>query len=193
MKIAPLAIAATLAAAVGCALPALAQSQDQTGAAPNRERSGMHDQMMNGTDQNESATTGANPGDRSANEQDDDDDNAGGGNWNWHHRYRWSENGPMRGRMGPMQRQRMMMRALGGARFHFRRGNARIDVRCSVQEDMQACVRAAGELIDKIGELDAARRGNTTGSAAGENDDATNGAAPSAPGHRVPASPGERM
>lgn len=192
MKIATLAIAATFAAAVGCALPALAQSQDLTGAASSQDHPGMNNQMMNGAEHNESTTTGANPDDRSAKEQDDDD-NAGGGNWNWHHRYRWSENGPMRGRMGAMQRQRMMMRAPGGARFHFSRGNARIDVRCSVQEDMQACVRAAGELIDKIAELDAAHRGNTTGSAAGQDDGPTNGAAPNAPGQRAPASPGERM
>jgi hypothetical protein len=55
-------------------------------------------------------------------------------------------------RMRPMLPQRRMLRGTA-AHFHFARGNARMDITCSVQEDTEACVRAAGELIDKIAEL----------------------------------------
>jgi hypothetical protein len=154
---------------------------------------------MNRSDADENGWTNeGNDADQSA---DDTDNNRGNGNWNWHHRYRWSNNMPMHQRMGAMWRRRMMMQAMGGARFHFTRGNARIDVRCSAQEDMQACVRAAGELLDKVAELHGARGANTTGSAAGENSGATNdttngsanGATPSTPDHQPSTSPGERM
>jgi hypothetical protein len=214
MNIASLALASALAAAIGCAQPAMAQSQDQTGATANQNGSRIrgymngpmmnHGSMMNGTDQNES-TTGANARDRAMNERTDDDSDNGGGNWNWHHRRRWSDVGPMRGQMGPMWGRRMMMRAMGGARFHFARGNARIDVRCPPDEDVRACVKAAGELLDKIAELHNGGRGNTTGSATGEENGETNGSAlspnrqqnprgePNLQNQAAPGATGERM
>jgi hypothetical protein len=197
MDIRSLALASAFAAAIGCAQPVLAQSQDQTGVATNRNGSGMNDRMMdhgtmmNETDQGQ-ATTGAKAGNGFTNEDDDN----GSADRNWHH--------PSMGRdMGPMWRHRMMMRAAGGARFHFARGNARIDVRCPADEDVRVCVQAAGKLLDKIAELRGGR-GNTTGSAAGEdNGGATNepggSASPndqqngSPPGRNGPSVPGERM
>ncbi len=38
----------------------------------------------------------------------------------------------------------------GAAFFRFRRGDAEIDIRCPATENVQACVVAAGSLMDKI-------------------------------------------
>jgi hypothetical protein len=40
-----------------------------------------------------------------------------------------------------------------GTSFHFRKGDASIDITCSDQEPVQACVTAAGSLLDKIGSM----------------------------------------
>lgn len=156
MKPASFALASTLAAAIACAQPTLAQTPDQTGA--TNQGSG----TMNG----HAATNGTGRGgmtegrgdDRQDTMRDNDEDSAatGGGNWN--------SRRPMT--MGPMWRhRRLMLGGAGGAHFHVARGKARIDVTCSVQEDTEACVRAAGQLLDKIAELHGGRGSNTTGSA----------------------------
>jgi len=202
MTIAKLALASAVAAVLGCAHPAFAQSQDQTGASPNQDQTGMsHPSPGRGQIMNDgSITTGAGRG-------DDEDDNADNrdDNWNSQRGRRYGQDwrmgggmmgggvGPMAGRLGQMARRRqMMLRAVGGAHFHFARGNATIDVRCSVQEDTQACVRAAGELLDKIGELrDGGRdRGNTNG-AGGGNEGPAGGRTPG--DQTTPNMPGERM
>src|ERR1035437_9116390 len=38
----------------------------------------------------------------------------------------------------------------GGAHFRFAPGNARIDIQCPANEDVEHCVKAAGELIGKV-------------------------------------------
>lgn len=161
MKFAALALASTFALAIGCAQPVFAQTQDQTGAGSQsyaQDRSGMD---------NGNATTGANTDEQNGNWRDDNGEREGARG-----DHQWSER---RMGMGPMmwRRHRMMMNAMGGAHFHFARGRARIDIRCPAQANLQACVHAATELLDKIAEL---RHGgdNTTGSAAGDND-RTNG------------------
>jgi hypothetical protein len=53
--------------------------------------------------------------------------------------------GEMAGGRGPMVR---------GARFRIVKGDARIDIQCPPQNDMQSCVQAAGELLDRIGKRD---------------------------------------
>ena len=209
MNIASFALASAVAAVIGCAQPALAQSQDQTGAA-NRSSpgSGMNGAMMNrGSMMNDmdrgNATNGAGNDQRSGNRRDDEDENNSaaerGGDGNQHRR--WSGNDRMGMGMAPMMMwRRQMMRATGGAQFHFARGKARIDVRCSVQEDMQACVRAATELLDKIAALrnGGPRRGDTTGSATGGDDGRSNGGQAGSQSddrgdRNAPGSPGERM
>lgn len=220
MNIASLALASTVAIAIGCAQPAFAQSQDQTG--PNQDQTGAAagqnhsgtngDEMMNGgamqnpaQNDDEDATTGQNAGDRSGNGRDDEEDNAaaqGGGAGNWQGGGRWGGRRAMGMRMGAMAHQRMMMRAFGGAQFHFARGNARMDVRCSAEEDTQACVRAATELLDKLAQLRNKGQDNTTGSATGEENDQSNnpGASPAPPqnhqnqpNQNTPGVPGQRM
>lgn len=126
MKIVSLALASGLAIAAAGVQPAAAQTQDQTGVA-TVERSAPDDAG--------SATTG------SGHAEDRSDDRG----YDEGHRMVM----PMR---AAQPHRRMMMRG-AAAHFHFARGNARMDVTCSVQEDTEACVRAAGELIDKIAEL----------------------------------------
>jgi hypothetical protein len=146
MKIASLALATALAAFVGCAQPAAAQTQDQTGAAAADQAT---------PDNSGSATTGSGRSEERG----------------------YDDGRPMVMPTRPMLPRRQFMLRGGGAQFHFARGKARIDVTCSAQEDTQACVRAAGELIDKIAELEGAHRDNTTGSA-GRDSDHPNAAAP---------------
>ena len=219
MTIAKLALASTVAAVLGCAHPAFAQSRDRTGASPNQDQTGMsHPSPDRGSIMNDgSITTGTG-------RDDDEDDNADNrdqdSNWNSQRGRRYGEGGgmrggmmgggmmgggmmgggmmgggmgPMAGRMGQMARRRqMMLRAMGGAHFHFARGNATIDVRCSVQEDTQACVRAAGELLDKIGQLrDGGRDGGNTNGAGSGKDSPSGGRTPG--DQTTPNMPGERM
>ncbi len=55
---------------------------------------------------------------------------------------------------GGMMERRGMMGGGGsrnsGARFHVSSGNATIDIRCPADQAVERCVRAAGDLIDKI-------------------------------------------
>ncbi|MGN6570651.1 MAG: hypothetical protein ACTHLO_04470 [Pseudolabrys sp.] len=160
MKTASLALAAALATIVGCAPPAAAQTQDQTGAA-TVDRAAPDD---NGS----AATNGVGNSEQRDDMRGEDRDNPAD---SANAPRQWRDRGPMVMPMRPMLPQRRMMMRGTGAHFHFARGKARIDVTCSPQEDTEACVRAAGELIDKIAELrGGANRDNTTGSADRDND-----------------------
>lgn len=201
MKIAALALASTFALVLGCAQPVFAQTRDQIGAGSQPYAQDRPD-MGNGN-----ATTGSSSDEQNGNWRDDNGEREGGRG-----DHQWNE-----GRMGmaPMMmrhRHQMMMNAMGGAHFHFARGKARIDIRCPAQANLQACVHAATELLDKIAELQHGG-GNTTGSAT-EDNDRTNGSGlvqpPSGPrldrpqngqpdptpgsdNPRTPAVPGDRM
>ena len=63
------------------------------------------------------------------------------------------------GRMhSDMMRPNMMgpgMMALGGARFHLRKGDAEIDVRCPADVRMSDCVEAISKMLDRLGSLGA--------------------------------------
>jgi hypothetical protein len=194
MKIAALALASTFALAIGCTHPVFAQTQDRTGA-------GNPPYAQDQSDMNPGATAGANTDEPNGNWRDDDNERDG-----WRRGHRWRED---RMGMGPMmwQRHRTMRNAMGGgAQFHFARGKARIDIRCPAQANLQACVHAATELLDKIAEL--RNGGDTTTGSATQNNDQTNGAAvgqrpsaPNAPGGaapgaanpQAPGTPGDRM
>ena len=41
----------------------------------------------------------------------------------------------------------------GSAFFRFRRGDAEMDIKCPASETVQACVAAAGSLMDKVGAM----------------------------------------
>ena len=128
MKIISLAPAMVLAAIVGSAQPTLAQPNDQSGSsAGNQAQSD-----VNGSDQ-----------------QNRDQDRQRQPNW----RHQWGEHGggmgPRAGWMGHQAWGRGAMHD-GGAHFRFTRGNARIDIQCPANEDVEHCVKAAGELIGKV-------------------------------------------
>lgn len=191
MNIASLALASALAALLGCAQPALAQTQDQTGATNPSRGSVGNDAAANNDSGRDGMTMGRGSDDRQGGMRDDnDDDSAANRSGNWNSRRQWSEHRPMM--MGPMWRRRMMlMDGAGGAQFHFRRGKARIDIRCSVQEDTETCVRAAGQLLNQIAKLHDGTGGNdnTTGAAGPEEQP---GATPGS-GEDDTGAPGERM
>ena len=44
----------------------------------------------------------------------------------------------------------MRPRGDGAAFFRFRRGDAEMDIKCPATENVQACVAAAGSLMDKV-------------------------------------------
>ena len=45
------------------------------------------------------------------------------------------------------------MMALGGARFHMRKGDSEIDVRCPADVRMGDCVEAISKMIDRLGAM----------------------------------------
>lgn len=137
MKIASLALATALIAIVGSVQPTFAQSYNSSG-----ENAG------NSSDSGSEMDAPSQPNDQWNRDRD------------WHHGG-WGRDG---GGMGPpsmhhgwmehhhrmMGMMRMMGGREGGARFHFKRGDASIDIRCPANEDLQACVNAASKLIDKV-------------------------------------------
>jgi hypothetical protein len=131
MKIISLAPAMALAAIVGSAQPTLAQPNDQPGgSAGNQAQSD-----MNGPDQQ--------------NRGSDRDQDRQPSNWEHHRGDRGGGMGPHAGWMGSQAWGRGA-RHDGGAHFRFTRGNTRIDIQCPANEDVEHCVKAAGELIGKV-------------------------------------------
>ncbi len=62
--------------------------------------------------------------------------------------------GPPEGHPGP--HPSMMgggMMSFGGARFHMRRGDSEIDVRCPADVRMSECVEAIGRMLDRLGAI----------------------------------------
>ena len=55
--------------------------------------------------------------------------------------------GHMMGREGMMGRGGLRN---AGAHFHISNGNATIDIRCPSDQAVERCVRAAGDLVDKV-------------------------------------------
>src|ERR1035437_10883572 len=122
MKILSLAPAMALAAIVCSAQPTLAQPYDQSGSSAGSQAQS----DMNGADQ-----------------QNRDWDRQRQPNW----RHQWGEQGGgMRPHAGWMGHQAWGRGAMhdGGAHFRFTRGNARIDIKCPANEDVERCVKAAG-------------------------------------------------
>lgn len=59
--------------------------------------------------------------------------------------------------MGPMagparMMMHMMRNASESARFHLRRGDSELDIKCAANEPMMACVNAANTLLDHVGQ-----------------------------------------
>lgn len=141
MRIVPLTVATALAAIIGSVPASFAQPYDQNNRGDDNQSQYQSDMTGPGYQaQNEDGWHRGRAEDR---DQDRDRD------WGQRSHHRW---GPGMGFMGPMSRS-----ARGpmtqGARFHFARGNARIDIQCPPQNDMQSCVQAAGQLLDKLSSM----------------------------------------
>ncbi|MDP2408768.1 MAG: hypothetical protein Q8M26_00610 [Pseudolabrys sp.] len=152
MKLAPLALATALAATLGFAPNSFAQSSD-------RDDRGSAYQSDRGNDRDQGDEDWR--GDRAQSEDRDRDSRRGRGRQaengrddgpreqyrGRHYRgamgYHMGHMGRMAG--GPMQR---------GARFKIESGDARIDIQCPAQVEVQSCVQAAGHLLDRIGKRD---------------------------------------
>ena len=161
MKVVPLAIATALAATLGSVPASFAQPYGQNNQGNNQS-------------EYQSDTMGA------GNQAQNDDD--------WR-RGRAEDGdvplapslGPRMGSMGQMDhRGRGPM--LQGAHFHFVRGNARVDIQCPPQNDMQSCVQAAGQLLDKIGILAEPGAGTNSSGTGSSGTPATPPSNPSPPG-----------
>jgi len=131
MKIISLAPAMALAAIVGSAQPTLAQPNVQSGDTAG----GQAQSDMNGPDHE--------------NRGWDRDQDRQPSNWEHHRGEQGGGMGPHAGGMGHAALGRGTMHD-GGAHFRFTRGNARIDIKCPTNEDVEHCVKAAGELVDKV-------------------------------------------
>ena len=131
MKIILLAPAMALAAIVGSAQPTLAQPYDQSGSSAGSQ-----------------AQSDTNEPDHENRGWDRDQDRQPS---NWEH-HRGEQGGGMGTHAGGMGHQAGGRGAMhdGGAHFRFTRGNARIDIKCPTNEDVEHCVKAAGELIGKV-------------------------------------------
>jgi hypothetical protein len=140
MKFAAIALASALAAA-GVALPSFAQQNQSDQSNQNQYGQAAQNQFQNGRD----------GGWRQRQGWREDEDFGGGGGWRRMH--------GMQGMMDRMERHHRFASESEGAHFRLRRGQAVIDVKCPENESMQACVSAAGQLLDKVAGM---RNGNTT-------------------------------
>ena len=172
MNIASLALATALAAMVGSAQPTLAQPYDESGG--RYENQSQHAPRMHQQQQDQSS------------DHDRDWQSRPG----WRHR-----SGAEGGSMG--QALRWGRRGIGrrdGFQFHFARGNERIDIQCPADQNVESCVSAASQLIDKVVSLanksDARLDGaNGSGSEGGNKmrapDTNDGGTKPNTPGDRM--------
>jgi hypothetical protein len=138
MKVALIALAATAATLVGFAQPSFAQNVD-------RDQSNSTDSWQGGPrNSDRDAWHGQTPDER----QD----------WRRMHGRSMGEDGG--GRWWRMHER--MVNANEAAHFRFRQGSAVVDVRCSQADSLQACVNAAGQLIDKVAKLHEDTKASTT-------------------------------
>ncbi len=98
------------------------------------------------------------PGSRMNRDEDDDDEHVRGGG-----RAGTMPGGPAgplaQGHSGMHPSMGEMMGGLGGARFHMRRGDSAIDVRCPSDARLSECVEAVGRLLDRLGAMGAGSGG----------------------------------
>jgi hypothetical protein len=173
MKVVPLAIATALAATLGSVPASFAQPYGQNNQGNNQSEYQSDTMGAGNQAQNDDDWRRGRAEDR---DQDANRDRDRGGAARWHHRW-----GPRMGSMGQMDhRGRGPM--LQGAHFHFVRGNARVDIQCPPQNDMQSCVQAAGQLLDKIGILAEPGAGTNSSGTGSSGTPATPPSNPSPPG-----------
>lgn len=109
-------------------------------------------QPVNAQTSDQSGSRGSNQTESSSNMPKEDSGPQGMPTGMMEHRGMMQHRGMM-ARGGMMDRGGMMARGGShntGARFHVSIGNASIDIRCPAKQAVERCVRAAGDLIDKI-------------------------------------------
>jgi len=144
MKIAAIALASALAS-LGLAQPSSAQQTDQDKIGQMQYGPG-HDQFRDGMRRDRDTYGQGENWHRDGDWRGDNDGRRG-----WHH-----DEDRMDGRMGmggmnPHMRGRFAQEQ--GATFVFGNGRARMAVHCPANESVETCVRAASQLLDKIGNL----------------------------------------
>jgi hypothetical protein len=93
------------------------------------------------------------PGSRMSYDADDDGDHGRSSGRAWTRP--WGSAGPQTEGHAGMHPPMGGMMGLGGARFHMRRGDAAIDVRCPSDVRFNECVEAIGRIIDRLGAMGA--------------------------------------
>ena len=172
MKIAALALASA-------ALAGLTQSVFAQNDADRSDRieygPGMHRHFQNDDGQSATAGRGRDWSDRDRRRDRDSSETRDLGRM-----HRWSMHGDMQGHMTPPWRMHERAgNANEAAHFRFRRGQAAIDVQCPRAESLQACVNAAGQLLDKIANVrERNAQGTTSGSGLGSEDGDPSGSQP---------------
>ncbi len=146
MKIVPLALAAAVAVALGSA-SVLAQS-------PNNDEAGA---PQSGSQMNAPTHPGPNEWARDRDWNMRPGWQQGGYGWMGPWMMGGDRAGWMMdhhpGWMGRRNNWRRWHRHPRGAHFSFRRGDARIDIRCPANQSLKDCVDAASTLIDKVGSM----------------------------------------
>ncbi len=163
MKLAPLALATALAAAVGFAPASFAQSSDRDTRDYRSDQGSERgdDDWRNDRAQSDDSDDRESRRGRGKHAESDREDGRRGEYRGRHHRggmgYHMGHMGHMGRMAGPMQR---------GARFQIESGDARIDIQCPAHVEIDSCVQAAGQLFDRLGKrADSAQPGpGTSGS-----------------------------
>jgi hypothetical protein len=163
MKIAAIALASAFAAAAAFAQPAFAQQNFDQGL------SNQFNQQQGGQGM-QNQTPNWRGGGNFRNETQGQNENWGGG---------MRQGGPH------MRFGRFVER---GAFFAFRRGDARMLIRCPATQPLQACVNAAGQLLDKVANLRGGSGGTTGSGSPGNSPQSGNQPSSSQPGSSQPSS-----
>ena len=75
--------------------------------------------------------------------------------------------GQGRGGSAMMMMHKHMMDHAGGARFHLRRGDSEINVRCPADTQLNDCIDAIGRVLDRLNSSGLGGSGSSTGSGSG--------------------------
>lgn len=159
MKLAGIALASVLVTAA-FVQPGFAQSgnsNDRDQGAQTQYGPGSQNQFRGGMNRDQDTV-----GQRGNWRRDDDERSAENDDW----RGGWRRDGEgMHGHMGMTMGPRLHDRFADerGASFSFGNGGARMSVHCPAKEPVETCVRAASQLLDKIGSLRAGNPAATPG------------------------------
>lgn len=149
MKIVPLLLATTFAAAIGLGtVPAMAQSPNDNGMQSGQMNEGMQSGQMNGSNESQQNGWGRDH-DWSGNRNWQQNNEQGNGWMGRHHRWMMG-GGPGWMGHGWWHHHRHEAR---GARFIFKHGRAFADIQCPANQNLNNCVNAATTLLSRIANI----------------------------------------